>query len=296
MAGVGSPLSVDHVHLSRVLGVSALLTAGLTGCGTPGASITAQGIAASVRSLPGVAQVDNDYTNSFTHGENFVLTVELDAAATQTQAQQVARTFTEGAVAADFREAYYVVLTIRIDRGIVTLRPLVGDGAMTPADTDAQVAALYAALASPAVESATVVEPHPADGTEGDVVTLRQPVDIGAAEELLRTAPSLADTAWRLTGESVQTHLFTTSYTSDVIPDAVTQQVWTEVVRLAAPADVVGRYEQGVTTFNVYRGAAGGEALLPVRDPLVGALNQLGRPVELRLGDGVDRIDINVGG
>ncbi|MCZ8382210.1 hypothetical protein O6P37_25395 [Mycobacterium sp. CPCC 205372] len=86
----------------------------------------AQRIADAIRPLPGVAAVDNDYRKTFTHGENFDLTVELAPDATADQAQRVARTFVAESEGVGFGEPIAAALN-RLDRPVELTMDGAGD-------------------------------------------------------------------------------------------------------------------------------------------------------------------------
>ncbi|MED5815016.1 hypothetical protein VST63_21870 [Mycolicibacterium sp. 050232] len=267
---------------------AALASTVLAGCVDDRGS-EARAIGTEVRELPGVATVEVDYKNDFTHGEFFDLDVGLAAAATAEQAQDVVRTFVSAADGVEF-DTHYAVLTIGNDKGNVTLRPLSGTGADV-------VAQWFGVMSSPVVERVAMGADHPA------IVTLRQPVDSGAAEELLRRHPELDGAQWLLQVPKTSEFESTSTYTSyGVIPDAATQQAWTEIVRLAGPHLITGKFGTDPTTDRPVSSIE--ISMKPNTKPrdneiatsVAAVLAGIGRPVDLILKGGHRWVEITIGG
>ncbi|MGA5546175.1 hypothetical protein ACPCIR_30395 [Mycobacterium sp. NPDC051198] len=270
------------------LACAALASTVLAGCVDDRGS-EAQSIGTKVRELPGIDTVEVDYKNDFTNGEFFNLDVGLAPAATTEQAQDVVPTFVSAAHGVEF-DTYYTVLEIGNDKGSVTLRPLSGTG------TDV-VAQWFDVMSSPVVERVAMGADHPA------IVTLRQPVDTGAAEELLRRHPDLGDAQWLLQVPKTRSLEVTSTYTSyGVIPDAATQQAWTEIVRIAGPHLVMGEFGTDPTTDRPVSSLA--ISMKPNTKPrddeianaVAAALVELDRPVDLIVKGGHRWVEITVGG
>lgn len=270
------------------LACAALASTVLAGCVDDRGS-EARSIGAKVRELPGVDTVEVDYKNDFTHGEFFDLDVELDPSATAEQAQAVVPTFVSAAQGIEF-DTYYVVLTISNDKGTVTLRPLSGSGANA-------VAEWFDVMSSPAVEQVAMSPDYPA------IVTLRQPVDTRAAKELVRRHPELGDAQWLLQVPKTKSLEVTSTYTSyGVIPDAATQQAWTEIVRVAGPHLVVGKFGTDPTTDRPVSSIE--ISMKPNAKPwdeeiataVAAALAPLDRPVDLIVKGGNRWVEITIGG
>ncbi|MFV8054156.1 hypothetical protein [Mycobacterium sp. 48b] len=270
------------------LACAALASTVLAGC-VDDRGGEAESIGTKIRELPGVETVEVDYKNDFTHGEFFDLDVGLATAATPEQAQGVVHTFVSAANGVEF-DTHYAVLKIGNNKGHVTLRPLSGTG------TDV-VARWFGVMSSPVVERVAMGADHPA------IVTLRQPVDTGAAEELLRRHPELDGAQWLLQVPKTSEFESTSTYTSyGVIPDAATQQAWTEIVRLAGPHLVMGKFGTDPTTDRPVSSIEismkpntkprDGEIATSVAAVLAG----LGRPVDLIIKGGHQWVEITIGG
>ncbi len=274
----------------------------LAGCVTSDESSAAQRIADAIRPLPGVAVVDNDYRKTFTHGENFDLTVELAPDATVDQAQRVARTFVAESEGVGF-DVHYAQLSMVAVKGDLTLRPLSGEG-KPPEDTDSPVALFFDAMAAAAVDEVSMQPGSNIPGLGyGLDIYLRQPVDTTAAVELQRKHPALAGADWTLRNPPAESHRSPNTYVSTgVVPDAVTQQVWTEVVQLVDTHSVHGEDGPGratterVTSIEVTIVPADDDTLLRFGEPIAAALTRLDRPVELTMDGAGDYIRITVGG
>ncbi|CRZ16384.1 hypothetical protein [Mycolicibacterium neworleansense] len=273
---------------SLILAYAALASMVLAGC-VDDRDSEARSIGAKVRALPGVATVEVDYKNDFTHGEFFDLDVELDAAATTEQAQDVVHTFESAARGVEF-DAHYVELKIGSDKGDVTLRPLSGTGTEV-------VAQWFGVMSSPVVERVAMGADHP------PIVTLRQPVDTRSADELLRHHPELGDAQWLLQVPKTKSFESTSTYTSyGVIPDAATSQAWTEIVRLAGPHLVIGKFGTDPTTDRPVSSIE--ISMKPNTKPwdadiarsVAAVLVGLGRPVDLILKGGHQWVEITIGG
>ncbi|MGV0811372.1 hypothetical protein ABQF34_05380 [Mycolicibacterium boenickei] len=270
------------------LACAALASTVLAGC-VDDRGDEARAIGAKVRELPGVDTVEVDYKNDFTHGEFFDLDAGLDPSATAEQAQDVIPTFVAAAHGVEF-DTYYVVLKISNDKGSVTLRPLSGSGA------DA-VAKWFGVMSSPAVERVAMSPDHPA------IVTLRQPVDTRVAQELLRGHPELGDAQWLLQVPKTKSLEVTSTYTSyGVIPDAATQQAWTEIVRVAGPHLVVGKFGTDPTTGRPVSSIE--ISMKPNTKPwdeeiataVAAALAPLDRPVDLIVKGGNRGLEVSISG
>ncbi|MGV0780716.1 hypothetical protein [Mycolicibacterium sp. XJ775] len=270
------------------LACTALASTVLAGCVDDRGS-EAQSIGTKIRELPGVEAVEVDYKNDFTNGEFFNLDVGLATAATTEQAQDVVPTFVSAAHSVEF-DTHYTVLEIGNDKGSVTLRPLSGTG------TDV-VAQWFDVMSSPGVDRVAMGADHPA------IVTLRQPVDTGAAEELLRRHPELGDAQWLLQVPKTRSLEVTSTYTSyGVIPDAATAQAWNEIVRIAGPHLVMGEFGTDPTTDRPVSSVA--ISMKPNTKPrddeianaVAAALVELDRPVDLIVKGGHRWVEITVGG
>lgn len=270
------------------LACTALASTVLAGCVDDRGS-EAQSIGTKIRELPGVEAVEVDYKNDFTNGEFFNLDVGLATAATTEQAQDVVPTFVSAAHSVEF-DTHYTVLEIGNDKGNVTLRPLSGTG------TDV-VAQWFDVMSSPVVERVAMGADHPA------IVTLRQPVDTGAAEELLRRHPELGDAQWLLQVPKTRSLEVTSTYNSyGVIPDAATAQAWNEIVRIAGPHLVMGEFGTDPTTDRPVSSVA--ISMKPNTKPrddeianaVAAALVELDRPVDLIVKGGHRWVEITVGG
>ncbi|GAT04504.1 hypothetical protein [Mycolicibacterium fortuitum] len=270
------------------LACAALASTVLAGCVDDRGS-EARSIGTKTRELPGVDTVEVDYKNDFTNGEFFDLDVGLATAATTDQAQDVVHTFVSAAHGVEF-DTHYTELKIGNDKGNVTLRPLSGTG------TDV-VAQWFDVMSSPVVERVAMGADHPA------IVTLRQPVDTGAAEELLRRHPELDGAQWLLQVPKSSEFESTSTYTSyGVIPDAATQQAWTEIVRVAGPHLVIGEFgtdpttDRPVSTIEI--------SMKPHTEPrddeiataAAAALAELDRPVDLIVKGGHRWVEITIDG
>jgi hypothetical protein len=296
------------VHRQRQLlrltaaAVAAGLTLALAGCVSSDESGAAQRIADAIRPLPGVAAVDGDYRKTFTHGENFDLTVDLTPDATVDQAQRVARTFVAESEGVGF-DVNYVQLRMAAGKGDLRLRPLNGEG-RPPEDTDTPVALFFDVMAAAAVEEVSMQPGSNIPGLGYGVdIYLRQPVDTRAAVELQRRHPGLADADWTLRNPAAESHRSPNTYVSTgLVPDAVTQQVWTEVVRLVDTHEVHGEDGPGratterVTSFEVSIIPADDDTLLRFGEPIAAALTRLDRPVELTMDGAGDYIRVTIGG
>lgn len=278
------------MHRWRTLACAALASTVLAGCVDDRGS-EARSIGAKVRELPGVDTVEVDYKNDFTRGESFDLDVRLDASATLEQAQDVVHTFVSAAHGVAF-DTHYVVLEIGNDKGNVTLRPLTAT-----ATAPDEVALWFDVMLSPAVE-------HVASTLYStEIVTLRQPVDTHAAEQLVHRHPELGDARWLLQEPKTNSLEVTSTYTSyGVIPDAPTQRAWTEIVRLAGPHLVMGRFGTDPTTDRPVSSIE--ISMKPNAKPwddeiapaVAAALAPLGRPVDLIIKGGHRWVEITVGG
>ncbi|OHT92250.1 hypothetical protein [Mycobacterium syngnathidarum] len=270
---------------------AALASTMLAGCAS-GRDSEARSIGTTIRELPGVGAVEVDYDDSFTHGEHFNLDVELDAAATAQQAQDVVHTFVAAAGDVDF-DSHYVVLHIGNDRGGVELRPLADD----VGQTTAAVTLWFDTMSSPVVDRVAMTAGHPA------IVTLRQPVDTLATEELVHRHPQLGTAQWLLQVPPAYPFESTSTYTSyGVIPDAATAQAWTEVVRIAGPHLVKGTFRPdpvtGVATSAIEISAKPGAEPrdYAIADPIAVVLARLGRPVDLTIKGGNSWVEVTIGG
>lgn len=270
------------------LACAALASTVLAGCVDDRGS-EAQSVGATVRELPGVETVEVDYKNNFTRGESFDLDVGLADTATAEQAQDVVHTFVSAAHGVAF-DTHYTLLEIGNDKGSVTLRPLSGTGTEV-------VAQWFGVMSSPVVERVAMGADHP------PIVTLRQPVDTGAAEELLRRQPELNGARWLLQVPKTWSIQSTSTYTSyGVIPDAATQRAWTEIVRIAGPHLVIGKFGTDPATDRPVSSIAismkpntepwGDDFAMPV----AAALAELDRPVDLIINSGRSSVEITVGG
>lgn len=293
------------VHRQRQLlrlTAAAGLAAALAGCVVSDESGATHAIAESIGGLPGVAEVDDDYDKSFTHGENFELRVDLEPSATVDQARQVARTFIAGARDVHFTDSAYVHLTIAAEKGTLTFSPLSrsADGTATPEErSDAEMKLLFDVMASPAVAQANIIRTF----SPGITVQLRQPVDTVAAETLLRDTPALKTAGWVLSNSPAESQLSPSTYTSSgVVPDALTQQVWSDVTRIAYPDVVTGKYRPDeppavvATTFEVNRLPADAGDADRTAEQIAAALARLGRPVEVSMDNGYRYVEFTIGG
>lgn len=270
------------------LACAALASSVLAGCVDDRGS-EAQSVGAKIRELPGIETVEVDYKNDFTNGEFFDLDVELATAATIEQAQDVVHTFMSAAHGVEF-DTHYAVLEIGNDKGHVTLRPLAGTG------TDV-VAQWFGVMSSPVVERVAMGADHPA------IVTLRQPVDTDAAEELLRRHPELGGAQWLLQVPKTSEFESTSTYTSyGVIPDAATQRAWTEIVRLAGPHLVTGKFgtdpttDRPVSTIEISMKPNAKPRDEEIATAVAAALAPLDRPVDLVIKGGHRWVEITIGG
>lgn len=193
----------------RAVSALALLTL-LAGCGFPDRRHAAENIAATVRSMPGVADVESTYDTSFDGGAHFALAVDIADTATDAQAAAIGSTFADRIREGGF-ESFDVKLEIVFARrgstdagpeSSATFEINKGNGPTSAQVADSLVLA-HQLISSPALTAATVSRPHWSEATrttepQGITLTLRPNATDNDLAGLVRTHPELATATWSI--------------------------------------------------------------------------------------------------